>query len=133
MTRVALLMFGLLALSACSPGLSAAKRQAEVDFTCDSGELETTRRSNDTYIVRGCGRTGVYQCPTGVGTDHRWCSNLTILATQRFIAEFSCDEAQVTVGEISPYVFRVAGCEHDATYHCSAADGSPQCTVDAAR
>jgi hypothetical protein len=133
MTRVAFVIVSFLALSACSPGLSAAKRQAAVDFSCDSGDLETSRRSNDTYIVRGCGRTGVYQCPTGVGTDHRWCSNLTMLATQRFAAEFSCEESQLSVAELSPYVFRVTGCDNAATYHCSAADGSPQCTVDAAR
>jgi hypothetical protein len=133
MTRVAFVIVGLLALSACSPGLSAAKRQAVVDFSCDSGDLETSRRSNDTYIVRGCGRTGVYQCPTGVGTDHRWCSNLTILASERFAAEFSCDASELSVAELSPYVFRVTGCGNDATYHCTSADGSPRCTVDAAR
>ena len=40
---------------------------------------------------------------------------------------------EVSVAEISPYVFRVTGCEHEATYYCSAADGSPQCNVDQAR
>ncbi len=124
---------GLLTLAACSPGMSAAKRQAEVDFTCDSSDLEVSRRSNDTYVVRGCGRTGVYQCPTGVGTDHRWCANLTILANQRFAAEFNCSENQVTVAEISPYIFRASGCEQRVTYHCSAADGSPRCTLDQAQ
>lgn len=135
MTRTCLgfVLFAAFALGACSPGVRAAKRQASADFSCDSGDLSVTRRSNDAFIVRGCGRTGIYQCPTGVGTDHRWCTNLTLMAKTRFSREFRCSANEIRTEELSPLVFRVTGCDSEASYHCSADDGTPRCVVDDAR
>ncbi len=119
-----------LAVTGCNPAIRSARKQASVDFGCEKGALEVLRRSHDTYVVSGCGRRGVYQCPQAPGVTSRFCVNLALMARTRGEREFRCDFEQVGVEEISPFVFRVEGCGHEALYHCEASDGRPRCLAE---
>ncbi len=105
-----------------------ARKQAATDFNCES--LEVIRRSQDTYVVSGCDRRGIYQCPEAPGVPSRFCVNLALMARTRGEREFRCDFNQVSVDEISPFVFRVQGCQREAVYHCEASDGRPRCLLE---
>lgn len=117
-------------LGACNPEIRAAKRQAEQDFGCPSGDLDVIRRSADTYVVRGCDRSGVYQCPIAPGVDTRFCVNLSLLARRRGQREFRCELEDTSVEELSPFVFRVEGCGSEGVYHCEASDGRARCLLE---
>lgn len=120
----------LLACVACSPAVRTARTQASVDFDCAKGALEITKRSHDTYLVTGCDRRGVYQCPEAPGVSSRFCVNLALMARTRGEREFRCDLADVAVEELSPFVFRAHGCGSEAVYHCEASDGRPRCLLE---
>ncbi len=120
----------LLATAGCNPAMRSARKQASVDFGCEAGALEVLRRSHDTYVVSGCDRRGVYQCPEAPGVTSRFCVNLALMARTRGEREFRCDFEQVGVEEISPFVFRVEGCDREALYHCEASDGRPRCLAE---
>lgn len=122
-------LFGALALG-CEPNVRNSRSQASLDFGCPKDELEVRRRSRDTYLVTGCDRTGVYQCPEAPGVTQRFCVNLSLMARQRGEREFRCEIDDVTVDELSPFVFRVGGCGHEAVYHCEASDGRPRCLLE---
>ena len=122
----------LVAASGCHPEIRTARSQGSVDFNCERNALEVTRRSRDTFVVSGCERTGVYQCPVAPGVTSRFCVNLSLMARQRGEAEFRCDIEQVSVDEISPFVFRAQGCDREAVYHCEASDGRPRCLLERA-
>ncbi|HJK93133.1 MAG TPA: hypothetical protein RMH85_17495 [Polyangiaceae bacterium LLY-WYZ-15_(1-7)] len=125
------LSLGLLALGlGCHPSLSTARKQASLDFDCEGGALEVTKRSQDTYLVSGCDRRGVYQCPEAPGVGSRFCVNLSLMARNRGERELRCAFEQTRVEEISPFVFRVEGCEQEAVYHCEASDGRPRCLLE---
>lgn len=123
-------LVALLAGAGCNPAIRSARKQASVDFGCDTGALEVLRRSHDTYVVSGCDRRGVYQCPEAPGVTSRFCVNLALMARTRGEREFRCDFEQVGVEEISPFVFRVEGCGREALYHCEASDGRPRCLAE---
>lgn len=130
---VLVLCCALVALgAACEPNLRTARSQAALDFACEKSELDVRRRSRDTYLVTGCDRTGVYQCPEAPGVTQRFCVNLALMARQRGEREFECGIDDVTVDELSPFIFRVAGCGRQAVYHCEASDGRPRCLLERA-
>ncbi len=126
--RFALVLSGLV-LTACYPSQRVARSQAVEDFECSRSDLRVRRRSEDLFVVSGCGRRGLYQCPTGPGISSRFCVNLMLMAKTRATEEFSCDE--LNVREISPFIFRVEGCGQAASYHCEANDAQPQCLREA--
>ena len=117
-------------LAACSPATRTARTQASADFGCERGALTITKRSQDTYLVRGCDRTGVYQCPEAPGVSSRFCVNLALMARNRGERGLRCEFEQVGVEEISPFVFRAEGCGREAIYHCEASDGRPRCLIE---
>ncbi|MCB9632604.1 MAG: hypothetical protein H6721_10780 [Sandaracinus sp.] len=122
-------VLGVLALG-CEPNLRNSRNQASLDFGCAKDQLDVRRRSRDTYLVTGCDRTGVYQCPEAPGVTQRFCVNLSLMARQRGEREFRCDLESVVVDELSPFVFRAEGCGHEAVYHCEASDGRPRCLLE---
>lgn len=128
--KVGGLIAALWVCAACSPQMRTAKNQAQIDFDCPSGRLDVSRRSLDTYIVNGCGRSGIYQCPEGAGIDYRFCVNLALLARERAAEELRCELDEVRVQEISPFIFRSSGCDHEIVYHCEATDGRPRCLTE---
>jgi hypothetical protein len=126
---VVTVLLGSLAFG-CEPNVRNSRSQASLDFGCPKDELDVRKRSRDTYLVTGCDRTGVYQCPEAPGVTQRFCVNLSLLARQRGEREFRCDIEQVTIDELSPFVFRASGCGHEAVYHCEASDGRPRCLLE---
>lgn len=125
--RFLLLITTALTLVACYPSMRQAKRTAEADFECDN--LTVRRRGEDSFAISGCGRSGIYQCPTDPGVSSRYCVNLVLMAKNRAEEEFGCDE--LTAREISPFIFRVEGCGSEASYHCEASGSQPRCLREA--
>lgn len=124
-----LLLSPALALAwSCGGVQSHVREEAAADWGCNEDRLDVRRRTSDTFVVVGCNRQGVYQCSTAYGQTN--CVNLAWLARDRASREFSCDAFDVQLEEISPYVFRVEGCDNQATYHCEIVGGRARCLRD---
>ena len=116
-------------LAGCGAGVAGqVQSEAARDFHCPESRVEVRSRAQDTFVATGCDRQGVYQCYETQGTSR--CVDLAWLARDRAAREFDCDALEVDLDEISPYVFRLRGCENEATYHCEITDARARCLRD---
>jgi len=100
--------------------------RAQAEFQCGEAETSVETVTNNTYRAHGCGKSEFYQC-------HRWdrkCANLTGLARDRARIEFSCPGDQITVIELSTFIFQVRGCGQKANYKCAMRGGVANCTTE---
>lgn len=113
-------------LVGCIPAKSTTLNMASDEFACDKSDLTVSQRSNETYVVTGCDRQGVYQCDVA-GRD---CVNLALMARERGARSFECPFEKITVEELSPYVFRVRGCDSSENYYCHGDSGRARCFLE---
>jgi hypothetical protein len=110
-------------LAACGPRMTSIQQRAARDFGCSDDRVSVIRRSSNTYVATGCNRQGVYQC-----ARRDRCVDVLALAKDRGRRELRC--AAVRVEELSPRVFRVAGCEAEATYRCKLIVDAFRCVLE---
>jgi len=129
-TVLALTCLGALLGGCGSNPAKQVRNDAAREWHCDTDDVDVRRRNHDTYVVVGCERQGVYQCRDDLGEIN--CVNLAWMARDRAGAEFNCDPFELTLDELSPYIFRVTGCGQEAAYHCQISGTVARCVVDTA-
>lgn len=103
--------------------MGTIQQRAARDFGCSDEQVSIIQRSNNTFVATGCNRQGVYQC----GRRDR-CVDVLALAKDRGRRELRCPG--VRVEEISPRVFRVAGCGQEASYRCELIVDAFRCILE---
>ena len=122
--RWVLLIVTVPLLASCVNAYKLAKSTAADEFNCSEENIELLRRGAATFVATGCTRQGVFQCAGGR------CFNLMGMARDRASREGTCTFDEISVREVTPYVFRTEGCGVIATYHCEILAGSARCLME---
>ncbi len=91
-------------------------QHASRDFACPEESVHAKEIRNDRFRVRGCGKTGVYECHSGQGC---WKEGYRAkVARERAEREFGCPREQIRVRWVQQETYRVEGCDQARVYEC---------------
>lgn len=125
--RFSLALIVACSVAGCADRLAHVRTSASTSLLCREDEIVVRQHRPRVYSATGCGREGLLQCRE---TGHPRCFDLMQLARERASRERSCPMEQVSVAELSPFVFVTTACGARATYHCEHLGQETRCLLE---